>query len=636
MIINVQSVSGLVFSSISVATGAGAAAAGLRAVHCAAGGGRASSGGGFPLEGDRLSRFEERESLAVLLAAVGLASRLAVLFVWFAALWSFIPSIPGAMCLAGVHSAGAPWSFLSSTFKVVLPLVYVSWFILHRADRLQPDRPFAILKLKLLVPVGLLLMIEGASDIRYLVSLRPIRVSCCTSLFDLPTNPVLKTLSTASPAWMILAALAPVVVFLLTRRPRAVDSMAAAAAAAAGSILFLVGLHTWGTPKILHTPFHHCIFCLLGESLLTAAATLVFVSHSWAAASAAMTRGIHFTRGVAVPRWLLRLLRTGMAGMTAGLLLFAAAVFLSGCAGSGSGGDDGETLMLQEHELFLVDRESAGTKRVRCLQHLGVGVHSPDGEKVKFSVVMQDSLPPDIELEIPPAEADSFETKTIYGKPFMVGLARPGPGKTRYTFRNAPAVDRTVVGSCCDCDDECGGGCSVEWDVVNKPLVAPEHWGSFSLAVSKDSLETGGNEQVFVRLRGSVANGAVLQNCRFIFPVKLPELIFKVGKLPASLSGYTAGRIKRITWEAPAEPTAEIDIVFQMRVFCMRPGEIDLADFVSVKALLPDLRYPEMILVDFPGRKLREITRTTSSTVEWREPFSLTIIDGDRAADDNT
>jgi len=627
LIYNVYSVSGLIFSGISAAAGAGAAVSGFSAVRRA---------GKFPLEGERLARFEERESLAVLLAAVGLAARLAVLFVWFAALRSFIPSIPGAMCLAGVHSAGAPWSFISSILKVVLPLVYITWFVLHRTDRVQPDRPFAALKLRMLLPVGLLLVFEGVSDILYLVSLRPVRVACCTSLFDLPTNPILETLATGSPAWMIVAALAPAVVLILTGWKRAAASIAAAAVAAAGSVLFLIGLHTWGSPKILSAPFHHCVFCLLGQSLLTAVAGFIFITHSWAAASAAMTRGLHLARSIAVPRGLHRLLRIGMTGMWAGLILLAAAVLLSGCAGGGPGADSGTTLMLQEHELFLVERESSGARRIRCLQHLGVGVHSPEAEKVKFSVVVEDSLPPDITVEIPPAEADSFETKTIYGKPFMIELARPGPGKTRYSFRDAPAVDRYAAGSCCDCQDECGGGCSVEWDVVNQPLVEPEHWGSFSLEVSKDTLVSGGNEQLSVRLSGRAGGGAVLEKCSFVFPVRLPEAILQVGELPEPLSGFTAGRIKRITWEAPADTAADVDITFPMRVFCMRPGEIGIPDFVSVKASLPGLRYPEMVLVDFPGRKLKEITRAATSSVEWREPFSVTIIDPDRSEEGET
>lgn len=128
-------------------------------------------------------RSSRLTSLVTTLVFVGLWMRLAMVPLWFWMLSSLVPSIPGAMCLWGVHNANPPISWIATGFKILLPFFYGFWIAVHSLDIRHDEQPLLRQKILLLIPLGILLVIESLADLAFLWPLEPIRVTCCTSAY---------------------------------------------------------------------------------------------------------------------------------------------------------------------------------------------------------------------------------------------------------------------------------------------------------------------------------------------------------------------------------------------------------------------------------------------------------------------
>ena len=224
-------------------------------------------------------RLEKKVYLIISVLSIGFILRLFAFPLWFLTLNSMIISIPGAMCLAGVHNANAPLAYIASTFKLILPAIYGFWLILNLLDRKVATQPFMKLKLFLLTPLGLLILSETITDIFFLFSVPLRQVSCCTSLFDTPKNNLHQLISGSNWMWVVLfyvlalIILAEIIFFLIAQK----KSTASIKKNWFGSkslmlietimiifcfITFLLALQTKISLLFLDLPLHHCIFCL--------------------------------------------------------------------------------------------------------------------------------------------------------------------------------------------------------------------------------------------------------------------------------------------------------------------------------------------------------------------------------------
>lgn len=232
--------------------------------------------------------LEKKVYLIITLITLGLYIRLALVPLWFLTLQSLIPSIPGAMCLTGVHMANTPFSFIASTFKFIIPLFYGYWLILNAIDRRIETQPFMKTKLSTLVPIGILMLAESSLDLKFLLPLQPRRVTCCTSVFDMPGEGVPEIITTSTWLWAvvfyILIAILIGTLILIHKKPKYKNiSRNFTGIAPVALVVFILALHTKISPLFLHAPFHHCVFCLWQNTWDVALITILIIVGLWLA-----------------------------------------------------------------------------------------------------------------------------------------------------------------------------------------------------------------------------------------------------------------------------------------------------------------------------------------------------------------
>ena len=235
---------------------------------------------GQPIEEQH--ELEKKLYLVLSLIGLGFAIRLILVPLWFLTLQSMIASVPGAMCLYGVHQIRSPISWISTGLKILLPFIYGFWLVMDHLDRRVESHPFRETKLVFLFPLGLIMLVESSLDLRFLFTVPPRQVSCCTSFFDAPPDVIPEIFTQTSWLWvkiwfiltLLISGVGAALYFFkkkkparktktpVENRPVAVIQLVFVMAALAS---FFLALHTKISPLFLHLPFHHCIFCLWQE-----------------------------------------------------------------------------------------------------------------------------------------------------------------------------------------------------------------------------------------------------------------------------------------------------------------------------------------------------------------------------------
>jgi hypothetical protein len=222
--------------------------------------------------------LEKKGYLVITAMVLGLGMRIVMIPLWFTTLHSYIPSVPGAMCLAGIHQLRPSHSYIATGLKFLLPMLYLFWLEINHLDRQIEDQPLTTFKLRCLVPVGIVMCVETYFDWIFLHSVEPRQVTCCTSLFDVPRENVPELVSSNIWFWYALFIILTIVLILISlytalgtkslfkalfKRPikKALISLSIVAGIA-NLFVFNLALHTKISPLFLHAPFHHCIFCV--------------------------------------------------------------------------------------------------------------------------------------------------------------------------------------------------------------------------------------------------------------------------------------------------------------------------------------------------------------------------------------
>ena len=230
-------------------------------------------------EADEQYRLEKQVYLIITVLSLGFFLRLLMVPLWFWTLHSMIISIPGAMCLVGVHNINAPISYIASSLKLVLPALYGYWLILNMLDRQIATQPFIKQKLMFLTPLGVIILAETILDITFFFSTPPRQVSCCTSLFDIPREDILSIVTESTWIWVVifyilaLMILGEIVYFLIAQKRSILPGRGRwfgkksvmffeTIGIVVALVVFIFALHTRISPLFLGLPFHHCVFCL--------------------------------------------------------------------------------------------------------------------------------------------------------------------------------------------------------------------------------------------------------------------------------------------------------------------------------------------------------------------------------------
>jgi len=226
-------------------------------------------------------RLEKRSYLVVTLLSLGFFSRLMMIPLWFWILTSLIPSVPGAMCLLGVLQVNPIVSYSTTTLKFVLPAIYGYWLVLNFLDGKVPSQPFMKRKMLFLVPLGISVLLEVVFDTRFLLSIFPRQVGCCTSIFYEPSKRGI--VDGSSWIWVVASFISLMMVlgyifrcFILEKRlgdfvkeksnRHIFEVILETLIILIIFALYIVALHVKISPLILNLPSNHCIFCLLQNS----------------------------------------------------------------------------------------------------------------------------------------------------------------------------------------------------------------------------------------------------------------------------------------------------------------------------------------------------------------------------------
>lgn len=292
-------------------------------------------------------RLEKHIYLIITILSIGLFMKIATIPLWFVTLHSMIISIPGAMCLAGVHNSHPHIAYVSSCLKIILPAFYFYWLIVNHMDMKIWEMPFMKHKLFMLIPLGIMIVVEAFLDINFFFSVAPRQVSCCTSLFDIPRGDIIQHVTDAGMVWAYLFCLLAVIfvgsiIYFICHHPRVPATRAGwwygiknisivqTLLIISFITVFILALHTCISPVLLHAPFHHCIFCLFQKLwdvtfafILIYAASMIFLSYIWITTSSAYHK-FHaiLDKGVAA------LLKVAALMLFAGLAVIAARILM--------------------------------------------------------------------------------------------------------------------------------------------------------------------------------------------------------------------------------------------------------------------------------------------------------------------
>ena len=141
-----------------------------------------------------VSDEEERHELekgfyltfSVVIVVLGIRLFLVPLYFWN--MQSFVPLVPGAMCLWGVFNALPNATWPSLFLKIILPGAYLSWILLARVNSTCKKNPLIRNLMILFLVLTPLLLVDFGTELYVLSQLSPVEVSCCSSAIDVGTR----------------------------------------------------------------------------------------------------------------------------------------------------------------------------------------------------------------------------------------------------------------------------------------------------------------------------------------------------------------------------------------------------------------------------------------------------------------
>ena len=203
-------------------------------------------------------------TFSVVIVVLGIRLFLVPLYFWN--MQSFVPLVPGAMCLWGVFNALPEATWISLFLKIILPGVYLGWLLLVRINATCKTNPLIRNLMFLFLALTPLLIVDFGTEVYVLSQLSPVEVSCCSSAIDVGNRLVPGAIAGISGQAFLLLLLFPycllfAVSLYLSPKYRAARLNALAISGPLGVLLIVTVTETL-TPWLLRLPFHHCPFCL--------------------------------------------------------------------------------------------------------------------------------------------------------------------------------------------------------------------------------------------------------------------------------------------------------------------------------------------------------------------------------------
>jgi len=232
------------------------------------------------------SKFERKGYLVFLLACVTLSVRMIVWPWFYFMLQSFVSEVPGAMCMFGVTQILPSTVTFLQIIKPISFFIMGGWLLCYYVDKSTPTAPLARKNLLFLLIVCGVLLADGIGDIYYVIRMKPLMsVSCCATFFDVPLRPSAMIPQAIfgrnfQKILFILYYLSNIIliILLLTGISRKWESLTPKyrmiilySQYAIGIINIPVVIYTIIeniAPKLMQLPYHHCIYCFMGNGMV--------------------------------------------------------------------------------------------------------------------------------------------------------------------------------------------------------------------------------------------------------------------------------------------------------------------------------------------------------------------------------
>jgi hypothetical protein len=227
-----------------------------------------------PSRPEEKTSLEDRSYLVLLIMVIVLLIRLINWPLFYVTLQSFISDIEGAMCIFGVTQVKVGLTRFLEFLKPTNFFLIGGWLILHFLDRATKTSPLMRKKLLLLSIIGLFVLIDSLGDIFLILGIAPESlVSCCTTVTDILNRPTRTTPeSILGPEYAQslqvlffithLALMGFIGVSLKFRIFRRLILGLLSLFAILNAFVFLLSQIEVFAPRMMHLPFHHCLYCL--------------------------------------------------------------------------------------------------------------------------------------------------------------------------------------------------------------------------------------------------------------------------------------------------------------------------------------------------------------------------------------
>jgi hypothetical protein len=229
---------------------------------------------GKPSTPEEKASLEDRSYLVLLIMVIVLLIRLINWPFFYATLQSFVSDIEGAMCIFGVTQVKPHLTRFLEFLKPITFFLIGGWLILYVLDRATKTSPLMKRKLLLLSVLSLFLLIDSLGDILLMIGITPESlVSCCTTVTDILNRPTRTTpVAFFGPEYArplqglffithlaLIGFIGVSLKFRMSRRP--ILGLLFLFSILNGFIFLLSQIEVFA-PKLMHLPFHHCLYCL--------------------------------------------------------------------------------------------------------------------------------------------------------------------------------------------------------------------------------------------------------------------------------------------------------------------------------------------------------------------------------------
>ena len=233
-----------------------------------------------PSRPEEKTSLEDRSYLILLIMVIVLLVRLINWPLFYITLQSFISDIEGAMCIFGVTQVKPGLTRLLEFLKPITFFLIGGWFILHILDMATKTSPLMRRKLFLLSIISLLVLIDSLGDIFLILGIAPESlVSCCTTITDILNRPTRTTPEAffgpeyAHPLQVLffITHLALIGIIGITLKSKTLEITFLRRRPILGllflfailnAFIFLLSQIEVFAPRMMHLPFHHCLYCL--------------------------------------------------------------------------------------------------------------------------------------------------------------------------------------------------------------------------------------------------------------------------------------------------------------------------------------------------------------------------------------